>query len=402
MTFYLKYFSKIKNYKLLFFILFFTMISFVHTQDTEYRCGIYEDHIPEIPAKYYIEKEPTNKRRADSEEFNDFHIYLDLFNLKNDTKKFNKQHYEKLYIDSMLKAIEILEALLKVKKPTKNFIFLDEEIKSVLIYDWNKTMIGNSSAGGMLDLGIDLILMARLDDKMGDSTIASAGSRFSDPTNGRPLLGVVNINTNFEYSKINSDHAFQTTILHEFTHVLGFSGSHFQNKFYNVFKRTDENGVLRQYINSSKVLEVARKYFNCPSIDGVELEESGGSGTVGSHWESRILLGDYMNGVTYYDEEVISEFTLALLEDTGYYKPYYYTGGLMRYGKGKGCDFVKNKCVNSGEINPKFENEFFDTFLSYYKYDSSCSSEDKVELTNFYRNIMIFLHTIDISLTMKN
>ena len=263
MKFYLKYLSKIKNYKLLFFILFFTMISFAHSQDTEYRCGIYEDHIPEIPAKYYIEKEPTNKRRADSEEFNDFHIYLDLFNLKNDIKTFDKQHYEKLYIDSMLKAIEILEALLKVKKPTKNFIFLDEEIKSVLIYDWNKTMIGNSSAGGMLDLGIDLILMARLDDKMGNSTIASAGSRFADSTNGRPLLGVVNINTNFEYSKINSDHAFQTTILHEFTHVLGFSGWHFQNKFYNVFKRTDEDGVLRQYINSSKVLEVARKYFNC-------------------------------------------------------------------------------------------------------------------------------------------
>ena len=81
-----------------------------------------------------------------------------------------------------------------------------------------------------------------------------------------------------------------------------------------------------------------------------------------------------MNGVTYYDEEVISEFTLALLEDTGYYKPYYYTGGLMRYGKGKGCDFVKNKCVDSGKINPKFENEFFDTFLSDYKFDSSCSS----------------------------
>ena len=33
----------------------------------------------------------------------------------------------------------------------------------------------------------------------------------------------------------------------------------------------------------------------------------------------------------------------------------------MRYGKGKGCDFIKNRCVNSKhEINLKFENEFYD------------------------------------------
>jgi hypothetical protein len=53
------------------------------------------------------------------------------------------------------------------------------------------------------------------------------------------------------------------------------------------------------------------------------------------------LLGKYMNGVIYSEELVISEFTLALLEDTGYYKANYYTGGLMRFGKGKGCDFLK-------------------------------------------------------------
>ena len=71
------------------------------------------------------------------------------------------------------------------------------------------------------------------------------------------------------------------------------------------------------------------------------MEEYGGSGTVGSHWEAKILLGDYMNGVIYTNEQVISEFTLALLEDTGFYKANYYTGGLMRYGKHKGCSFVK-------------------------------------------------------------
>ena len=46
-----------------------------------------------------------------------------------------------------------------------------------------------------------------------------------------------------------------------------------------------------------------------------------------------------------FPEEVISEFTLALLEDLGFYKANYYTGGLMRYGKNKGCDFVKKNVL---------------------------------------------------------
>ena len=65
-----------------------------------------------------------------------------------------------------------------------------------------------------------------------------------------------------------------------------------------------------------------------------------------------------MCGIIRTEEEVISEFTLAYLEDTGYYKANYYTGGLMRYGKNKGCTFIKDKCVINYEINPEFENEF--------------------------------------------
>jgi len=112
---------------------------------------------------------------------------------------------------------------------------------------------------------------------------------------------------------------------------------------------------------------VAKEYFNCSDIDGVELENDGGEGTMGSHWESRILLGEYMCGYITTEEGVISEFTFAYLEDTGYYKANYYTGGLMRYGKNKGCAFIKDKCVNNYEINSEFENEFFDT--TYYGID---------------------------------
>ena len=32
-----------------------------------------------------------------------------------------------------------------------------------------------------------------------------------------------------------------------------------------------------------------RRYFGCDSLEGVELENQGGPGTAGSHWEKRIL-----------------------------------------------------------------------------------------------------------------
>ena len=51
-----------------------------------------------------------------------------------------------------------------------------------------------------------------------------------------------------------------------------------------------------------------------------------------------------MNAFEYVQEQVISEFTLALLEDTGFYEVNYYTGGLMRFGKNAGCEFFTQDC----------------------------------------------------------
>ena len=141
---------------------------------------------------------------------------------------------------------------------------------------------------------------------------------------GQPIVGVINLNKDVDYSKEKSLQYLQSILVHE--------------------------------INN---------------IEGIPLEEIGGDGTFGSHWEERILLGEYMNGVIYPEEQVISEFTLAVLEDSGFYQANYYTGGLMRFGKNKGCDFLNLKCVNNGIVNPKFKNEYFDLINIF---EPSCSS----------------------------
>lgn len=38
-----------------------------------------------------------------------------------------------------------------------------------------------------------------------------------------------------------------------------------------------------------RVIEEARKHFNCSELEGAELEDQGGEGTALTHWEKRIL-----------------------------------------------------------------------------------------------------------------
>jgi hypothetical protein len=116
-----------------------------------------------------------------------------------------------------------------------------------------------------------------------------------------------------------------------------------------------KNGEKVYLVNSRKVLDKAREHFGCRTLDGIPLENQGGSGSAGFHWESRYMLGDYMISTDYQDT-VISDITLALFEDSGFYQIDYNYGGLFKFGKNKGCNFFKKKCIENGKV--LFEEEF--------------------------------------------
>ncbi|KAL6744540.1 hypothetical protein Aduo_017463 [Ancylostoma duodenale] len=75
-------------------------------------------------------------------------------------------------------------------------------------------------------------------------------------------------------------------------------------------------------IVSPRVREEARKFFNCPDLEGAELESQGGGGSAFAHWEKRIFEEEGMCAVaTTYNS--FSRITLALFEDSGWYKVNY-------------------------------------------------------------------------------
>jgi hypothetical protein len=211
----------------------------------------------------------------------------------------------------------------------------------------------------------DIAIIPFFDLAAEKNTEAYAAPCLIDPVTKRPNGGIMAFNpSNFSIDRKNALEYYTLLVLHEINHILCFSSSLFEYfvdsnfktlSLDKVMKNATVNDMPKQMVVTPKVVSTAQKHFGCSSLQGVELEDQGGSGTAGSHWESRVMLGDFMIGESY-PENVISEISLALFEDSGWYKVNYYTGGLFRYGKNKGCDFVQKKCINGGKS--AFPNDF--------------------------------------------
>ena len=253
---------------------------------------------------------------------------------------------------SLDKSVEAIKGLIQVKDTGDDTNYFKDVIHGFFrehnIQSWSPIFDNGA------DIKSDFLIIVKFDTeyKFPKGVLASAYPLYLEPDTKRPLISLLTITTDPQYFNMRRvNEYFSEVILHELTHALGFL-----NSMYDHFPGGRENtvnnqeiirGVQRSIIKTPKVVELAKKYFNCERIKGVEVEDQGGEGSMLSHWEQRVLLGDYMGAVIYQEEMVISEFTLAFLEDSGFYKANYYTGGLMRYGKNKGCDFIEKNCLDS-------------------------------------------------------
>ena len=199
----------------------------------------------------------------------------------------------------------------------------------------------------------DLVIIPYFSQNIGDEVQAAATACVAISETMQPKVGVIMINPKLDFSHTNTERFLEMLFLHEISHVLIFHPAFFMA--FDMMSQKIVNDEMVYYIKSPTVLEKARLHFGCNNIDGIPLENYGGVGSAGSHWESRYLLGDYMMASDY-PENVISDISLAVFEDSGFYKVNYYTGGLFRFGKGEGCNFFNKKCIiDRGTL---FANEF--------------------------------------------
>jgi proprotein convertase subtilisin/kexin type 5 len=174
-------------------------------------------------------------------------------------------------------------------------------------------------------------------ENVGSSTYAATAGYCI--LNAGPRFGQVNFNigatcyNNLSGSNFEFDRNLEITI-HEVTHVLGFSGSAMQNWFQPgtttmygaagvntiVTSGTTVRGIsTTNVLSSPNVLQVARDHYGCPGLTGMLIENQGGGGSLGSHWERTILNNEIMNAIASNTDAFYSKFTFALLKDTNWY-----------------------------------------------------------------------------------
>ena len=260
----------------------------------------------------------------------------------------------RLLIRAINNAKYTLEKLIKVKKLDRGIYLKDYE--SLFNNQFQGCINLNQYSDG------DLFILIRKYSATFDGTIEFATPEIfyhlENNIEKRPLIGGVafkldSLVLDDEDSKYQ---ALSTIFLHEFTHILGFNKTIMQQKklieiHENAKRRMNDDTYTNYSFIGSKALNIAKSYFNCTFMTGIELDVVSGQETKEKdstktiHCNERILMGDYMIPSLYYIEQAISEITLASLEDLGYYEINYYTGGLMRFGKNKGCNFFSKDCI---------------------------------------------------------
>jgi hypothetical protein len=134
----------------------------------------------------------------------------------------------------------------------------------------------------------------------------------------------------------------------------------------------DTSGRAYAYMVTPKVREIARNQFNCPSLIGAPLENqpTRTDSCTGDHWDERLFYPEALSGVISPTTNILSSLTLALLEDSGWYKANYTNSRMSPWGLGVGCDFVEQPCIVDGKVPDYAKGFFCDTAGS-----KGCSSE---------------------------
>ena len=333
------------------------------------------------------EKKEKVKRRLEGDDngepgdddyhtFRQLNIYLDTYNF-NDTFTYDKEKYLDIFINAMNKAKDIIESFIEIETDIEaNILDYDiDSLKDADIIKWNEDLFGNGGTNIKPDI-YNYFIFFKFDDINIDATSNISYTYLNYDT---PIIGIITFSKIIEESKLHLDY-LTNLILHQFIHLLGF---HIEDDEFGLSciidsEEESEEGVY-YYIDKERapnVFDYINKYFNCNEIDDIDMIKLEVDEYDNPHWPKRYFLGDIMTEFDYPEEQVISGFTLAFLNDLEYINVLHnYTGGLMKFGKYKGCDFLKKDCgENIGENKITFSNEFFVSTNPSENFEPSCSS----------------------------
>lgn len=198
---------------------------------------------------------------------------------------------------------------------------------------------------------IDLYILIHAENDQSTDYFAAATTCYQSTRDGRPSIGAYILNFAFLNTATLYEYLYFSTFAHEFTHILGFSNDLFtsyvvpgtsrKRSLTEVTTQISISGKSFTAIKLPEVLDFAKTYYGCNTLTGVPLEDGGGDGSAGSHWEKTFLPNEYMNP-TVENPGIISGFTYSLFRATGWYLTK--DGGNQYYdwGLAAGCGFFSS------------------------------------------------------------
>jgi hypothetical protein len=259
------------------------------------------------------------------------------------------QSYMKTYLIPPI--IDYFQAALKIKYPIATTLKVSTSITSMCGYSVSSTH--------PLRVGVVADYFHYFDDAYDSSGnwVASSWACYIASGSKRPLVGITQINS--ALLKVPDGNVLlheknMVCVMHEMIHTLGFSidlYAHYVdvngNRLSGHYKTGTLGGKSSIILHVEPLKSKLRNFFNCPTLVGCYMENSGSSATAGSHFERRMLPFEFMTSGLIYDMQV-TEFTLALLEGTGWYIPDYNYADPYWFGKGAGCKFIDTSCTSTG------------------------------------------------------
>uniref|UniRef100_A0A8C2UD21 Leishmanolysin-like peptidase n=1 Tax=Coturnix japonica TaxID=93934 RepID=A0A8C2UD21_COTJA len=230
----------------------------------------------------------------------------------------------------------------------------EKHLQQCRVYNQNEQLSDVPDQEGVRDADFVLYVSALTTDRCGhENIIAYAAYCQLEAEMDRPIAGYANLCPNMISTQPQEFVGMLSTVKHEIIHALGFSAGLFAfyrdddgkpltaryadglppfNESLGLYQWSDKvvqkavrlwdvrgGRMLRHAVyllKTRRVVEEARKHFDCPILEGMELENQGGMGTELNHWEKRLLENEAMTG-SHTQNRVFSRITLALMEDTG-------------------------------------------------------------------------------------
>lgn len=249
-------------------------------------------------------------------------------------------------------AVDYFESALKIKYPVAGNLLLGSSVKTICEHPTPSIL---KSGGVAADFFIYY-------DSEAVSGTQIANSKYCYLASGtkRPLVARTMINRNMlpVTTDVLEHEKNMYTIMHEMMHTFGFSTSLYpyfidDNAKTRIghMKSVKISGNTRTVIDVPPLTDKLRSFYGCSTLQGAVLENGGGSGTSASHFERKFFVYEAMSSGSIAGRR-ISEFSLALLEGSGWYVPDYSYAEPYFYGQGQGCGFINDKCST---ISAEFE-----------------------------------------------